>query len=137
MFKKKIFEIFKKKKFKNITLPYIKNWREIWKKRKKNIYQDAETFLTKKNKLINIGSKITKKNLKNINGQFMGIIFIPKTKLSPILNLYNKIKTNKIQYTQFLNLIIQKKITIDVINYKGIWYEFDDIQDLKNFKKNG
>ena len=136
LFEKKIFDIFKKNKFENITVPYIKNWKEIWKKRKKSIFEDAETFLIKKNKLINIGNKITKKNLKSINGQFMGIIFIPKSKLSILLNIYNQIKKNKIQYTEFLNFIIQKKIPINVINYKGKWYEFDDINDLNNFKKN-
>ena len=30
---------------KNITLPYILNWKNIWKLRKKDIFDDAETFL--------------------------------------------------------------------------------------------
>ena len=134
LFGKKIFDIFMKKKFKNITIPYIKNWKKIWKKRKKNIFDDAETFVIKKNKLTNIGNKITKKNLKKINGQFMGIVFVPKSKLSILLKLYNQFKKNKIQFTQFLNLIIQKNISIEVTEYKGKWYEFDDIDDLRNFK---
>ncbi len=134
LFEKKIFDIFIKKKFKNITIPYIKNWKKIWKKRNKNIFDDAETFVIKKNKLTNIGNKITKKNLKKINGQFMGIVFVPKSKLSILLKLYNQFKKNKIQYTQFLNLIIQKNISIEVTEYNGKWYEFDDIDDLRNFK---
>ena len=54
--------------------------------KKKNIFDDAETFLINSRSFVKeIGNKITKKNLKNVNGQFMGIIFIPKKLIKPSL----------------------------------------------------
>ena len=66
--------------YKNITIPYITNWKNVWKKRNKSIFEDAETFKIKGNKLVEIGNKITKQNLKSVKGQFMGIIYLPKEK---------------------------------------------------------
>ena len=39
--------IFYKTKNKYITIPYIKNWKYVWNKRNKDIFDDAETLLKK------------------------------------------------------------------------------------------
>jgi len=126
-----------KKKSKNILIPYSTNWKIIWKTRNKNIFDDAETFkLNSKRKLIEIGSKITKANLKNINGQFLGLIYIPKNQIKHFIEDYKRIKQKKIQFTNLLNILIKRcKYVIDTIKYNGSWYEFDDQEDLKNFFK--
>ena len=123
------------KKSKNILIPYSKNWKKVWKIRNKNIFEDAETFkLNNNNKLIEIGNKITKANLKNTNGQFLGLIYIPKKQIKPFIENYKKIKQKRIQFTNLLNILINRfKYAIDTIKYNGLWYEFDDQEDLKNF----
>ncbi len=130
-------QILKKRK-KNILVPYSKKWKKIWKVRKKDIFQDAETFkLNKKNQIIEIGNKITKSNLKNVEGQFLGLIYIPVKMVKPFIQKYKRIKQKKIQFTGFLNLLIKKfKFNIDTVKYNGQWYEFDDHGDLKNFRRN-
>lgn len=131
-----LFKIIKKNKLKNITIPYIKNWKKIWKLRKKNIFDDAETF--KKNKkgyLTEIGNKINKRNLQNVEGQFMGLVYIPKEELSKVLKIYFSKKKYKFQFTQFLNYLISLKFHIKIIEYKKYWYEIDDFEDLNNLKK--
>ena len=86
------------------------------------------------NKLIEIGNKITKANLKNTNGQFLGLIYIPKKQIKPFIENYKKIKQKRIQFTNLLNILINRfKYAIDTIKYNGLWYEFDDQEDLKNF----
>lgn len=135
-FKKNLFSQIKKMKKKQITIPFTKNWKKIWNLRKKNIYKDAETFYkNKKNRLIEIGNKITSKNINKIDGQFLGIVFIPKTKLKSVQNLYKKKQNRKIQFTQFINQMVKENFFIKCLNYKHFWYEIDDIQDLKNFRK--
>ena len=52
----------------------------MYGKRNKSIFEDAETFKIKGNKLVEIGNKITKQNLKSVKGQFMRIIYLPKKK---------------------------------------------------------
>ena len=133
---KKIFDIFSKSNNQFITIPYIKNWKKIWKLRNKNIYDDAETFKIDKNlDLKEIGNKINKKNLKYINGQFLGVIFIPKRYIKIVIDKYKILDNKNLQFTQFINNLIKFKIKIRCVEYKDFWYEFDDYEDLSNFKK--
>jgi choline kinase len=121
---------------KTLTLPYILNWKDIWKSRKKNIFDDAETFLiNSRSSIKEIGNKITKKNIKKINGQFMGIIFIPKKLIKTVVNFYENNDCNKLQFTSFLNKLLNNNINITGLKYDKFWYEIDDIIDLKNFHK--
>ena len=121
----------------NILIPYTQNWKKIWKIRNKNIFNDAETFkINKKKKLIEIGNKISKKNLSKVDGQFLGLIYIPKKKIKNFIYLYKNLSQKKIQFTNFLNILISKfGHEIDTVKYTGLWYEFDDQDDLENFYK--
>jgi len=135
-YERDVFKKLLKNKTRSITLPYINNWKKVWSLRKKNIFDDAETFrLDSKANLKEIGNKISKKNLKFINGQFMGIIYIPKKYISKVIKFYENYNNHKIQFTGFLNYLISNKIKINCIKYEKFWYEFDDYDDLKNFNK--
>jgi len=129
------FDLIKSKK-KSIILPYIKNWKDVWRSRKKSIFDDAETFMVNtKSDLKEIGNKITKKNLKIINGQFMGIIYIPKECINLVIKFYKNNNNHKLQFTGFLNKLINNKIIIKSLKYDNFWYEIDDFEDYKNFNK--
>ena len=133
IYDKFLINLFLKKKYKNITLPIKTNWRKVWDIRGKKAEQDAETLIFKKDKLLEIGGKI--QNINTIKAQFMGLLFIPKKKRLDLLNFLSNPKYKKIQTTKLLNDLIKKKMKINVIKTKNKWYEFDDYQDLKNFKK--
>jgi choline kinase len=136
IYDRSLFELIKKNKLKKITVPYIKSWKKVWNSRKKNIYADAETFKKNKNGyLTGIGNKITKKNINKVDGQFMGIIYIPKEEIAKILEKYFIKKKFNFQFTQFLNYLINLKFKIKCVQYKSYWYEIDDLEDLNNFKK--
>ena len=133
IYDKFLINLFFKKKYKNITLPIKTNWRKVWDIRGKKAEEDAETLIFKKDKLLEIGGKI--QNINKIRAQFMGLLFIPKKKRENLLNFLSNPKYKKIQTTKLLNDLIKKKLKINVIKTKNKWYEFDDYQDLKNFKK--
>ena len=127
IFHEKIFEILKPKK--NI-LPVNTNWLRNWKNRMSfsKIVKDAENLITKKKKLIEIGSKIDKKNLPK--SQFMGIIKLKKDTYFDCYNFFKKLKNDRIDMTSFLNLCIKNKImTLNVKNYSDYWYEIDNSSD--------
>tara|TARA_Y100001970_G_scaffold141268_1_gene173906 strand:- start:202 stop:933 length:732 start_codon:yes stop_codon:yes gene_type:complete len=136
IYKDKIFKILSSNSKKFITIPYIKNWKQVWKKRKKDIFDDAETFKVDSNlNLKEIGNKINKKNLKSINGQFMGIIFIPSSLIQKTINKYKSYKNKKLQFTGFINMLVKDKVRVKCLEYNDFWYEIDDIEDFKNYKK--
>ncbi|MDC0569114.1 NTP transferase domain-containing protein, partial [bacterium] len=116
---KKIFNIFSKSNNQFITIPYIKNWKKIWMIRNKNIFEDAETFKMDKNLYLKeIGKKINQKNLKYINGQFLGVIFIPKEYIKIVIDKYKIFNNKNLQFTQFINNLIKLKIKIRCVEYK-------------------
>ena len=95
-----------KNRNKNILLPVLTNWKEIWKIKNKNIYNDAETLIyNNKNFLTEIGEKI--KVIRDIKAQFMGIILIPKEKIKIVLKEFKNLKNKKIHLTKFLNILIK------------------------------
>ena len=135
-YERDVFKKLLKNKKRSITLPYIQNWKKVWNLRKKEIFEDAETFrVDSRSNLKEIGNKITKSNLKSINGQFMGIIYIPKEYITKVIKHYKNYNNYKIQFTSFLNYLINNKIRINCIKYNKFWYEIDDIEDLNNFNK--
>lgn len=128
----KIFDKLYKKKSKNILLPILKNWQKVWSQREKDIYQDCETLIyNKKLFLKEIGKKV--ENYKQIMGQYMGLIFIPKEYHHFLQLEMNKNKNNSMHISTFLNSIINRNINIKCLPISTRWYEFDDIEDLKNF----
>ena len=119
----------------NIKISILKNWEKIWKYKGKSIFEDAENLkLNNKDKTVqSIGQKITK--IKP-NYQYMGIIYFPKSEFKNILRFYTKFENQKkMHLTKFLDKLIKNKVKVYGIPVSDIWYEFDDIDDYKNYLK--
>ena len=128
IFDPKIYNLFNKKNF--TFLPAKVNWLKLWKKRMslKCIKNDAEDFITKKNKIVSIGGKIENKMPKF---QFMGLMKIMNKDYFKLKKFYSKLDNN-IDFTSFLNLAIKNRIiAIRFIKSNIGWYEIDGIKDLK------
>lgn len=111
------------------------NWRQIWRLRmsEKKLKLDAENIKTKKNEIISIGGKIEKKLPKY---QFMGLIRINYNDLEKVKIFYTKLKNKKIDFTNFINLLIEKKIIkFKFKQTKKSWFEIDNKKDLLVAKK--
>ena len=133
IYDKKIIHYFTNKKLNKIALPIKIDWKKVWKIRNKPIYGDAESLVVKNNFITEIGNKI--EDFKNVHGQFMGLIYIPKKiRLKILYKLKNK-KYKKLQTTKFINNLIEENFKVKAINRRDHWYEFDDIEDLVNYKK--
>ena len=122
-----------KDKPRNICLPININWKKAWDIRKKNILEDAESLKFKGKHLIEIGNRI--KDIKAVQGQFMGIFFIPRNKRKLIIDIIENNNLKKRQITYFMNYLLKKKINIKILKYTGHWYEIDDYDDLKEYNK--
>ena len=101
-----------------------------------NPLKDAESLRYNKNKYItDIGKKV--KNLKKVQGQYIGLTKISKTISKNILKVWmdinkkNKIKNAENLYiTDFLRLLIKKKFKLKAILVNRGWLEFDEPSDL-------
>ncbi len=118
----------------DICIASYLDWKKLWKKRFKNPLNDLEGFKRKGNKLLDIGFK--EKNLKNIQGQYMGVIGIsPKgwKLMKKILFEMKKEDLKKISFTELLrNLIFKVGVNIKIINYKKKFFEIDFKNDLNS-----
>ena len=134
-FSKKFVKFASKIKEKDICIPVSSIWKKIWKIRNKDLFDDGEELiLNKRNLVLKIGQRLENKIPHN---QYMGVIYFPKSKLNYVKKtmlacIKNKKKTHLTNYLQYL---VDKKIKIKAIINKEFWYEIDDIEDYKNFKK--
>ena len=133
LYGEKIIQKILRKKINNITIPVNTNWKKIWRIRKKPIYKDAESLIINRNLIKEIGEKINK--ITYVDGQFMGLIIIPKLLRKKILNILDQKKYKKYQTTKFINSLIKLDFKIKVIKSNQHWYEFDDWEDYKNYLK--
>lgn len=122
-------------KKKDICIPISSIWQKIWKIRNKNFLDDGEDLiLDKKNLVKKIGQKLRNNIPKN---QYMGVIYLPKLKLEYVKKTMNHCLKNKkkMHLTNYLQYLINKKVKIKGLINNHFWYEIDDFEDLKNFKK--
>ena len=121
----------------NLAITYDPNWYEIWEKRFKNPLDDAETFrINKSNILTEIGGKTD--NGSEIQGQYMGLLYISPQGWKIIKNLRKNLdfkKRNEMQMTQMLSQIAKNQsFIIRAIPYYGKWGEIDSENDIKVFE---
>ena len=122
--------IFKLFVTKEDIIPLNINWLNIWKKRmsNKNIKEDAEDVVIKKNYLLCIGGKIINKYPKY---QYMGIFKLRKNSYHKLNNFFKKLNKPKIDMTSFINISIKKiNLLFKAKKYKSYWYEIDNLKDL-------
>ncbi len=127
------YKIIKFLKKSNNYLPVYTKWFGYWKKRMtlKNILNDAEDLVIKKNIVISIGGKIKKIP----KYQYTGIIKLKKNKFKTLFN-YFKLQDEKIDMTSFLNECIkEKKLKLNILKYNNYWHEIDNKIDIKIAEK--
>ena len=121
---------------KKISTLVDNNWLEKWKL-KKNYQNDLEELLIENNEIVKLGKKTN--NVENISGRFVGITKLSQNVLQDFNNsrLLDKIllKNKKIDFTNFLMILIQMKYSVHSILKNLKWAEFDTIDDFKKFKK--
>mgnify|MGYP001326686325 CR=1 FL=1 len=122
----------KKKKYDICIASYL-NWKKLWRKRFKDPLNDLEGFRRNGNKLLDIG--FNERNLKDIEGQYMGVIGISSKGWKLIkknLSKYKNEDLKKISFTELLKkLIFDENLNIKIIDYSKKFFEIDFQNDLK------
>jgi len=120
-----------------ISVLYDQNWEKLWKMRFNNPLEDAETFkINNKSNILEIGKKT--KNIKNIQGQYMGLIKFEPQGWKIFKNCLKKNFNNnfkKLYLTDILQKLIDEKFPIKGIKFIGKWAEVDTNKDYRIMKK--
>ena len=114
-----------------LSVAYDPNWLKLWKKRFKDPKVDAETFkINNLQEIIEIGKKV--KNLKDVQGQYMGIIKIKVSMWKKIKKNFNLHDLKKMHVTHCLSQIINRNLAkIKAVKNTKKWFEIDNNKDLK------
>lgn len=115
----------------DIVITADKYWESLWKLRFDNPLDDAETFKSIENKLIEIGKKTD--DIKEIEAQYMGLIKLSPKGWNSMFKLYQSFpdtKKDKMDMTTMLNEMLDRGTEINVVFIEGKWCEADDYEDI-------
>lgn len=119
----------------DITITADKYWESLWKLRFENPLDDAETFKSIDNKLIEIGKKTD--DIKEIEAQYMGLIKLSSKGWDTMFKLYQSFpdsKKDKMDMTTMLNELLNNGTSINVVFIEGKWCEADDYDDILTYE---
>ena len=115
----------------DICITYDSLWYDLWSERFEDPLDDAETFVAKDNYLSSIGAKTS--SLQDIQGQYMGLLkFTPKgwKQVKDVLDELGAQKVDKLDMTSLLSMLLERKVSISVVEVQGKWCEVDSDADL-------
>ncbi len=120
----------------DITITADVFWEVLWKLRFENPLEDAETFKSENNELIEIGQKT--KDIKDIEAQYMGLIKLSENGWKLMYELYSSFsdkKRDKMDMTSMLNALLDEGVKIKVVFVEGKWCEADNYSDIMAYEK--
>ena len=115
----------------DIVILADKCWEELWKLRFNNPLDDAETFKSHENNLIEIGKKTN--DITNIEAQYMGLLKFSSKGWNLMYNLYKSYKDeerDKMDMTSMLNKLLENNVNVKIIFVRGGWCEADTHNDI-------
>lgn len=121
----------------DLAITFDQNWHVHWKSRFDNPLIDAESFrITSENILIEIGN--TPKSVKEVEGQYMGLLKITPEGWTEIIHIrdgLNQEQKDKMHMTGTLQKVIDgHRLQISAIPYFGNWGEIDSAHDLRVYQ---
>jgi choline kinase len=120
----------------DFTIAVQKNWKKKYKNRFDHPLSQADKVFIKKNKVNDIGKKIS---IKKTNGEFLGIFKLSKYMCKTFIKEYKLLnknkKTNKLQIHNFFQYLIKKNFDIKPTYVIGKYMEIDTYNDFTIARK--
>jgi len=126
-----------------ISVMVDKDWLRYWNLRFTDPLSDAESLIINSdNSIKDIGKKTD--DYKNIQGQYTGLLKIKSSSIMNILDFYNNLDKNKIYYkkkfneldfTTFLQILIDHAWKVYAVTVSNGWLEIDSKTDLNLYEK--
>lgn len=120
----------------DFVIPSYQNFKELWIERFINPLEDLESFkVDSLSNVYEIGRK--ENNIENIQGQFMGIVFVKNKSLRRILKIVDNMTTQeKMNHdmTSFIQVLINNSVSVTTFQSNSFWIEIDSANDLKLYE---
>tara|TARA_B110000914_G_C15329386_1_gene384036 strand:- start:1 stop:720 length:720 start_codon:yes stop_codon:yes gene_type:complete len=117
-----------------ISITYDINFKYLWEKRFINPLDDLETFKVDKDYyVIEIGKKVD--NIKDVMGQFMGLIKITKEGWEDIKSLVPEQDMKELDITAMLGILIKNGYKVKGVPINDTWGEIDNQSDIKLYEE--
>ena len=126
----------------DITIMVDNKWIDLWSVRNENPINDAETLkLDNEGFILELGKK--PKDIYEIEGQYTGLIFIKRNKISEMIDFYKKMSKisnydgksfNQMFMTTFLQSLINFGWKINATKVNNGWLEIDTLEDIKIYE---
>ncbi len=120
----------------DITITADRNWADLWKLRFENPLDDAETFKSDNEKLLEIGGKTN--NISEIEAQYMGLLKLSQKGWQIMFDVFQSMSDSEkdnMDMTKMLNLLLSKGIGINIVFINGGWCEADEYSDIMAYEK--
>lgn len=117
------------------ALPVDRLWLSLWRRRFKEVLDDAETLVRHEQSLLSIGARPT--SLDQVQGQFMGLLRLRPTAwiraaqwLAQIETERGKDYVDRLDMTSLLQALISNGEIVQCVDVDGGWVEIDSASDL-------
>ncbi len=120
----------------DIVITADKKWADLWQLRFDDPLDDAETFKSKGNRLVEIGKKT--RDMNDIQAQYMGLLKLSAKGWKIMYDLFqtfSPIEKNKMDMTKMLGILLDRDVQIEVVFVQGGWCEADNYSDILAYEK--
>lgn len=120
----------------DITITADKKWLELWKLRFEDPLDDAESFKSNGEQLIEIGNKSN--SVEEIEAQYMGLIKLSVKGweiMQQHFESFSSERKDKMDMTTMLNELLKNNVSINIVFIEGGWCEADSYSDILAYEK--
>lgn len=119
----------------NIAITYDADWEALWRLRFTDPLSDAETFMQKDGKLLEIGGKT--QNMADVQGQYMGLMSFNAVGWNNLTEVCTEMgaTTDKTDMTAFLRILLKKGVAVGAVRVAGKWCEADSGEDIALYEQ--
>lgn len=120
----------------DIVVAYDRMWSELWKDRFDDPRNDAETFRTEDDRLVEIGGQVD--DLARVQGQYMGLLKITPDgwrAMESFIHALAPVERDQIDATTLLSRMLAGGAVIGTSPVDGRWCEVDSASDLALYER--
>lgn len=117
----------------DVAITYDLAWHELWAARFARPENDAESFRSENDRLLEIGRRVT--DVAAVQGQFMGLVRFTPAGWRRAEEAIRASDARTLQTTELLQRLVERGVAIATLPVRGRWCEVDSESDLALYER--